>query len=43
MVWLAAVAILVHAGKLRTQGRPRRNVVKFFSTIELFTLLAERK
>jgi len=34
------VAILVSAGKLRALGRPRPNAVKFFSSIELITLLA---
>ena len=36
------VALLVTAGKLRPLGRPRPNAVKFFSTIELITLLADR-
>jgi hypothetical protein len=36
------VAILVSAGKLRALGRPRPNAVKFFSSIELITLLADR-
>jgi hypothetical protein len=35
------VAILVSAGKLRALGRPRPNAVKFFSAIELITLLAD--
>jgi hypothetical protein len=35
------VAILVSAGKLRALGRPRPNGVKFFSCIELITLLAD--
>src|ERR1017187_8105523 len=35
------VAILVSAGKLRALGRPRTNAVKFFSSIELITLLAD--
>jgi len=35
------VAILVSAGKLRALGRPRPNAVKFFSSIELITLLAD--
>lgn len=37
------VAILASAGKLRALGRPRSNAVKLFSTIELFTLLADRE
>src|ERR1035437_3648723 len=36
------VAILVSAGKLRALGRPKPNNVKFFSSIELITLLADR-
>ena len=35
------VAILVSVGKLRALGRPRPNAVKFFSAIELMTLLAD--
>jgi hypothetical protein len=35
------VAILVSAGKLRPLGKPRPNAVKFFSSIELITLLAD--
>src|ERR1035441_6080417 len=35
------VAILVSAGKLRPLGKPRPNAVKFFSSIELLTLLAD--
>jgi hypothetical protein len=35
------VAILVGAGKLRAQGEPRPNGVKFFSSIQLITLLAD--
>ena len=35
------VAILVSAGKLRALGRPKPNAVKFFSSIELITLLAD--
>jgi hypothetical protein len=35
------VAILVSAGKLRALGKPRPNGVKFFSSIELITLLAD--
>jgi len=37
------VAILVSAGKLRALGKPRPNAVKFFSSIELITLLADRE
>ena len=37
------VAILVSAGKLRALGRPKPNAVKFFSTIELIALLANRE
>jgi len=36
------VAILVSAGKLRALGKPKPNAVKFFSSIELITLLANR-
>lgn len=36
------VAILVGAGKLRPLGRPKPNAVKFFSTVELIGLLANR-
>src|ERR1035437_4650119 len=36
------VAILASAGKLRALGRPKPNAVKFFSSIELITLLADR-
>ena len=36
------VAILVSAGKLRALGKPRPNGVKFFSSIELIALLADR-
>ena len=36
------VAILVSAGKLQALGRPRPNAVKFFSTVELIVLLADR-
>jgi hypothetical protein len=35
------VAILVSAGKLRALGKPRPNAVKFFSAIDLITLLAD--
>jgi len=37
------VAILVSAGKLRALGRLRSNAVKFFSSIELITLFADRE
>jgi hypothetical protein len=37
------VAILCSAGKLRPLGKPRPNAVKYFSTIELITLLADRE
>ena len=35
------VAILTSAGKLRALGKPKPNAVKFFSSIELITLLAD--
>src|SRR3974390_489349 len=35
------VAILVTGGKLRALGKPRPNAVKFFSSIEVITLLAD--
>lgn len=35
------VAILASAGKLRALGKPRPNAVKYFSAIELITLLAD--
>jgi hypothetical protein len=35
------VAILASAGKLRALGKPKPNTVKFFSSIELITLLAD--
>jgi hypothetical protein len=35
------VAILVNAGKLRALGKPRPIAVKFFSSIELISLLAD--
>jgi len=35
------VAILASAGKLRALGKPKPNSVKFFSSIELITLLAD--
>jgi len=34
--------VLVSAGKLQALGRPRPNAVKFFSTVELIALLADR-
>lgn len=37
------IAILVSAGKLHALGRPRPNAVKFFSTVELIALLADRE
>src|SRR5277367_6527342 len=37
------VAILISAGKLRALGRPNPNAVKFFSAVELITLLADRE
>src|SRR5664280_3077469 len=37
------VAILVSTGKLRPLGRPNPNAVKFYSAVELFTLLADRE
>jgi hypothetical protein len=37
------VAILVSAGKLQALGKPKPNAVKFFSSIELITLLADRE
>src|SRR5579859_3887009 len=37
------VAILASAGKLRPLGKPRPSAVKYFSTIELITLLADRE
>jgi hypothetical protein len=35
------VAILVSAGELRPLGKPRPNAVKFFSSIELITRIAD--
>ncbi len=35
------VAILASAGKLRALGKPKPNAVKYFSSIELITLLAD--
>ena len=37
------VVILVSAGKQQPLGKPRPNAVKFFSSIELITLLADRE
>jgi len=37
------VTILVSAGKLRPLGRPKPNVVNFFSAVELFGLLGDRE
>ena len=37
------VAILASAGRLRALGKPRPSAVKYFSTIELITLLADRE
>ncbi len=37
------VAILSSAGKLRPLGKPRPSAVKYFSAIELMTLLADRE
>jgi hypothetical protein len=37
------IAILVSAGKLRALGKPKPNAVKYFSSIELITLLADRE
>jgi len=36
------VAVLASSGKLRPLGRPRPSAVKYFGTIELITLLADR-
>lgn len=35
------VAILVGAGKLRALGKPKPNSIKYFSSVELITLLAD--
>lgn len=35
-------AILASAGKLRALGKPKPNAVKYFSFIELITMLADR-
>ena len=37
------VTILASAGKLRPLGKPRPSAVKYFSTIELIALLADRE
>lgn len=37
------VSVLASAGKLTPLGKPRPNAVKFYSTIELFTRLADRE
>jgi hypothetical protein len=37
------VAVLVSAGKLKPLGKPKVNAVKYFSTIELIALLADRE
>jgi hypothetical protein len=37
------VALLASAGKLRPLGKPRPSAVKYFSTIELIALLADRE
>jgi hypothetical protein len=39
---LEDVTVLSSTGKLRALGNPRPNGVKFFSAIELITLLADR-
>jgi len=36
------VAILASTGKLRALGKPKRNAVKYFSSVELIALLADR-
>src|SRR5690348_531473 len=36
------VAILVSSGKLKALGKPKPNAVKFFSAIELLSLIADR-
>jgi hypothetical protein len=35
------VAILTSAGKLRALGKPKPNAVKYFSAVELISLLAD--
>lgn len=37
------VAILASAGKIRPLGKPRPSAVKYFSTVELITLLSDRE
>jgi hypothetical protein len=37
------VAILASAGTLRPLGKPRPSAVKYFSAVELMTLLADRE
>ncbi len=37
------VAILVSTGKLRPLGRPNPNAVKFFSAVEVISMLADRE
>jgi hypothetical protein len=37
------VALLVTAGKLTPLGKPNANAFKFFSSIELMTMLADRE
>jgi len=37
------VAVLVSAGRLKPLGKPKPNAVKYFSTIELIALLADRE
>ena len=36
------VVVLASAGKLRALGKPKPNAVKYFSSVELITLLADR-
>jgi hypothetical protein len=37
------VSILASAGKLRPLGKPKRNAVKYFSAIELFSMVSDRE
>jgi hypothetical protein len=37
------VAVLVSAGRLKPLGKPKPNAVKYFSSIELISLLADRE
>jgi hypothetical protein len=37
------VSVLASAGKLRPLGKPKRNAVKYFSAIELFTMISDRE